>query len=279
MRKPYKMKTSTYDFPVELSPIVSQPFGVVIPNKLAVVRTDTKEPIGIVSNKYELLRHKDVVDGFRRALSLSEAPYEENIQITKNGARLFVIFKLSVVQMEVRKDDVVSLQFVVENSYDGESQLRIMLGAFRLLCLNGMVIGIGKGLSYSQRHIGSEGVAMDTKKLHDKIVVLTSQFKDTLPLLREMSRKEMPRDTGLLEELFNPKKPERVGGGRHKHIFPKYLVDAATDRYYAEGDKTVWGYYNAFTAAITHKLPKGNPQVALNYGKVAWDMAREALSN
>lgn len=271
------MKPPIYDFPVELTPIVSQPFGVVIPNKLAVVRTDTKEPIGVVSNKYELLRHKDVVDGFRKALSLSEAPYEENIQTTKNGAWLFATFKLSVVQMEVRKGDVVSLQFVVENSYDGKSQLRIMLGAFRLLCSNGMVIGIGKGLSYSQRHIGPEGIGIDTKKLHDEIEFLTSQFKKTLPLLQEMSRKQMPRDAGSLETLFDPQKPKRATSGRPERLFPKYLVDAAMDRYDKGGDKTVWGYYNAFTAAITHNLPKGNPQMALNYGRVAWDMARKAL--
>ena len=44
-----------YDFPVELQSITTEPGGLIVPNRLAVVRTDTMKPIGLVSKKYTLL--------------------------------------------------------------------------------------------------------------------------------------------------------------------------------------------------------------------------------
>lgn len=43
------MEKTKYDFPVRLAAINSD--SILIPNKLAVIREDTNEPIGIVSDK------------------------------------------------------------------------------------------------------------------------------------------------------------------------------------------------------------------------------------
>ena len=125
---------------------------------------------------------------------------------------------------------------------------------------------------------GVEGVGVDVRKLHDKIDILTTQFKKTFPLLREMGAKRMPRDTSSLEKLFNPKSPRTTSNGHPQNLFPKYLVEAAMERYRKEGDKTAWGYYNAFTAAITHDLQTKNPQISLDYGKIAWNVAQKMMA-
>lgn len=268
------MKTLTYDFPVELTPIVSKPFGTIVPNRFAVVRMDTKEPIGVVSKRYGLIKHKDAVDSMRKALL--GIFYEENINMTENGAQMFATFKLSQERVEVRRGDFVAIQFIVKNSYDGESSFQIMLGAFRLVCTNGMVIG-RQFFRYSQRHIGSESGGVDIIKLQDKIALLTTQFKKTLPLLQEMSIKRMPHDADSLEKLFNPIRPRRRSGGRLRRLLPRYLTEAAMDKYTRENDQTVWGYYNSFTYALTHNFSNRNPEATLLYGKIAWDIARKVV--
>jgi len=67
------METKTiehkYDFPVELVPIKAN--NIIIPKKVAVFRTDNNQSIGIVSNQYRLLKHKDIVDSFREDLLLN----------------------------------------------------------------------------------------------------------------------------------------------------------------------------------------------------------------
>ena len=117
------MKTN-HDFPVELQPVFTlNPVriedggsGDDIRNHKAVVRQDNGKVLGIVSDKYQLLRHTEVVDAFRQILSDKE--YEEKIKVAKEGAHLFATYKMPSVQIEVVKGDIVSLQFVVKNSYE-----------------------------------------------------------------------------------------------------------------------------------------------------------------
>jgi hypothetical protein len=77
---------SDFKFPVELQPITTEPGGLFVPNRLAVVRTDTMKPIGVVSKKYTLLPHADVVDALRETLKGQET--QEKIGLTHNGARM-----------------------------------------------------------------------------------------------------------------------------------------------------------------------------------------------
>ena len=62
------MSQSDYDFAIELHPISTEPGGFIVPNRLAVMRTDTMRPMGIVSKKYALLPHADVVHAMRDTL-------------------------------------------------------------------------------------------------------------------------------------------------------------------------------------------------------------------
>ena len=89
----------THNFPVELMPIQTKS-RIAIPDRRAVVRTDTNTPLGIVSTKYELLKHADVVNGFRKALKGDE--YEETIKLARNGAQLYATYSMPTHKVEVR---------------------------------------------------------------------------------------------------------------------------------------------------------------------------------
>lgn len=256
------MKTIDYNFPVKLTPVITKPYGVAIPKKLAVMRADTREPLGIVSKRYGFMAHGDVVDSFRKALA--DTKHEERIQLAKNGAHLFATYKLPTHKVEVRKGDAVALQFTVKNSYDGSNALQIMLGAFRLVCSNGMVIGKNY-FSYSQRHIGSEA-GTKVEAISEKISLLVEQFKKTLPSLQHMSRHNVRH---AAEDLFNPKAVN----------LPTYLLAEAKRAYEEKGDETAWGYYNALTATITHHMKKENPRLVLRFGRIAWGAAQSALNS
>ncbi len=255
------MKTLDYNFPVKLTPLVTKPYGVEVPKKLAVMRADTKQPLGIVSSKYGLIPHGEVIDSFRKALTGTK--HEERIQIMKNGAHLFATYKLSSQTIEVRKGDLVALQFVVRNSYDWSNTLQIMLGAFRLVCSNGMVIGKSY-FSYSQRHISSEA-GMKIEVISEKISVLLDQFKKTLPFLQQMSREKIGQNP---DKFFNPKAVK----------LPSYLLHEAHTAFQENSDETVWGYYNSLTQAITHHMKKENPRLAIHFGRIAWSAAQNALT-
>ena len=248
-----------YNFPVELTPIKTN--GVLIPKKSAVYRADTKQPIGIVSNKYELLKHSIVIDSFRSCLKKTEV--DEKIEVLNNGANLFATYTMKKIKVEVTKEDIVSLQFIVKNSYDGSNSLQISLGAFRLVCSNGMIIG-KQFFSYSQRHIGSKNQTIDVNVLQQNITTLVDQFKDTLPIFRKMNRTKVSTDA---KKLFD----------KESSNLPAYLLKEA-EKQYAESKHNVWDYYNSLTSAISHNLKKESPTTTIYCGKVAWEMAQQELN-
>lgn len=252
---------NNYNFPVKLEPITTST-GIEISKRLAVIREDTGTPLGIVSDKYKLLRHEEVVDTFRDALN--DTTYEEKIQMVKNGGQLFLTYKLGNIEIEVKKGDVVGLQFVVKNSYDGTNALQIMLGAFRLVCTNGMVIG-RRFFAYSQRHMGTRReIAIDFIKA--RVGMLTQQFRKTLPFLQEMSRFEISETSNTLFD-------------RKRVNLPQYLLNVSENNYNLGNDPTAWGYYNAMTAAITHNLKRESPQNSIGYGKTAWEVVQNTIKS
>lgn len=252
-----------FNFPVQLQPILTKNpipgLSEEIGGRKAVVRQDTGNVLGIVSDKYELLEHKDVIESFRAALNGMD--YQEKIQLDRNGGVMFAKYKLNAVQVEVKKGDLVALQFIVKNSYDGTNALQIRLGAYRLVCSNGMVIGKDY-FTYSQKHIGKN---IDIKALSDKIAMLSESFQGTLPVMQEMSRREISDIS--IDAMFSIKTTK----------LPQYVVDLAREEYLKENDKTVWGYYNSLTSIISHNLKKDGPEVCLRYGKIAWERAQWVL--
>lgn len=257
---------NAYNFPVEVTPVqalVKVPEGITLdvaaPKYRAVVRTDSNEVLGVVSNKYELLKHETVIDGFRNALKGVEV--EEKIHVLKNGAQLLAHYKLVNDQIEVKPGDFVALQIVVKNSYDGSNALQIMLGAFRLVCSNGMIVG-KSFYNYSQKHIGQ---GLDVERLNEKIKLLSGNFRSTtLPDLQAMTQKQVPMS---VEAIFD----------YNGLTLPHYLVDEAKKEFERANDNSVWGYYNSLTYAITHSMKKNNPEAALKFGKVAWEKAKAQL--
>lgn len=248
---------NNYNFPVTLTPIISEISNQQIPNRSAVLRTDTNKVLGIVSGKYELLKHETVVDSFREAL-VGEV-VQEKISMKNDGAYLFASYKLENHILEVQKGDLVSLQFIVKNSYNGTNSLQIIVGAFRLVCENGMIIG-KEFFSFSQKHIVGNGIEIDVLKKN--IGQLTEQFKNTLPVMQKMTKKLPVGSSPLFEN--------------EKIYLPKYILELAKESYFSS-DLTVWSYYNSLTAAITHSMKKENPAAQIDLGKNAWELALKQI--
>lgn len=263
------MEKNKYDFPVELAPIFAKTALNLheangyreIKNRVAVVRTDSNDALGIVSTKYELLKHEDVVNGFRKALA--DERFNETIKVAKNGAQLYATYSLPEHTVEIRPNDHVSLQFIVKNSYDGTNALHIILGAFRVVCTNGMIIG-KRFSAFTQKHIGSDAETVDAGKLKAKVETITAQFQKTLPMMQTMAATPATADP---DELFNPKQ---------LHI-PKYLTTLAAGEYTTAGDKSLWGFYNALTWAITHHMKRESPATEIQYLAAAWSEATKGL--
>lgn len=253
------MSDTNYNFPVELQPIFL-PNGQEIVNRKAVVRTDSMTSLGIVSNDYSLVKHGAVVDSFREASR--EYNVKEEIGLVKDEAFLYYKMTFPKVEAEIAKGDIVRMQMIARNSYNGMNALQIIFGALRLVCLNGMVLGT-QFMQFQYRHIGDINRAtIDDYK--DAFVHYIHLFGQRMPVVTAMSR------TPLLE-------PEKMFA-KEVVALPEYLRKEAVLSFEANKDRSVWGYYNSLTYAITHKMRHESPGLAINYGMEAWKTAERLVN-
>jgi len=245
--------STDYDFPVELRAISTEPDGFVIPHRRAVIRTDTMKPLGVVSDKYTLLPHAEVVDTLRATLKGQEV--KETINLTHNGARMHLEFMLPDVTFKVEGDDI-AMRLVVANSYDGSRKVRLVFGAYRLVCSNGMYVG-SLLLSLNHRHVGDVG--LEVTQIRKQVTMITAQFKASAPKMQKMASKHLSS-------------PKKFFDAKTLRI-PAYLAKIAREQFKQAEDGTVWDAYNALTFAITHKMKKPNPELAMTLGKNAWGAA------
>lgn len=255
------MKTKEYSFPIRTESLFAG--KIQIPDKMAVIREDTNEPLGIVSNHYGLLEHKEVVNSFREILQGQKV--EEKIELQKNGARLFATYTFLDTQIKVAEGDLISMTLVAKNSYDSSSSFQIMLGAFRLVCSNGMIIG-KQFFKYKQRHF-TDSIQIDIPELKENLTRMISKFNDSLPIMQRMVDKKMPQN--IVEILEREVK--------YKNL-PKYLGNAAEESYEKNSDFSVWGYYNALTYSISHEMRKDKPTARNYYLQKAWESAETFIT-
>ncbi|MFA6089669.1 MAG: DUF932 domain-containing protein [Candidatus Woesearchaeota archaeon] len=249
-----KSVTDNYKFPVSVVPLTAG--KIVIDNKFAIVREDTSESIGLVSDSYGLLKHSTVIDNVRELLG--KQAYKEKVEVQRNGALLFATYTFPNQQIEVKKGDYVAMQMIVKNSYDGSQAFQIMLGALRLVCTNGMVMG-KQFFGFMQKHYSNSG-NIDSAQLKERFGGLSLDFKKTLPLMQIMTKKNLPENTDAFRNTIKDK------------VFPQYVAEKAEENFKKE-DKTVWGYYNALTATITHTPKKDLPDTRIEFTRRAWESA------
>lgn len=249
-----------YDFPTKVVPVEAD--SIVIPYRFAVIRTDTNQPLGIISNRYQLMPHKEVLEKTREALIQDKLKFQERVNVTKNGAHCLIEYTFPDAKGEIRTGDFISLQITIINSYDASTSIRFLLGALRLVCSNGLVFG--KELAYySQRHTSGLDVTVIQEKFRD----VSKYFnKRAVPTMGKMSNLKLSIEKS--NQLFEKYKD--------KNIFPQWLVDSAQEHYQTE-EYTVWNFYNAFAYAISHGRSRMNIETKVEHSKRAWQEAVKLL--
>lgn len=118
--------------------------------------TDTV-PVGVVSKDYALLPHTTVVEGAVKALEAAQIdPFHVHteLQLTELGERMALSLRLPDSYLFDPGDRYpMSVRLECVNSVDGSTRFRAAMGWFRLVCSNGLTIGVTRSES-RRRHVG-----------------------------------------------------------------------------------------------------------------------------
>ena len=114
-------------------------------------------PVGVVSKDYALLPHTSVLDAAIVELENAEINLDEveaDVRLTENGERMALSLRLPDNYMHDPGDGhPITVRLECLNSVDGSTRFRAVMGWFRLICSNGLSIGVTRS-DAERRHIG-----------------------------------------------------------------------------------------------------------------------------
>lgn len=230
------MNTKEIDFKVERKELFTE-CGIKVLRQ-ALVRADTREVLGVVSPDYKVVTHKEALDKTLSVVEQFEDLRFHSLQTTKGGARMYAKFESEKEYLIGRTDknepDNIKLNLILTNSYDGLLRYGFIIGAYRLVCKNGL--RVGKDL-FAVRRKHTAGLNIDNIMYQARKAV--RYFNDTvLPNWKNMSNKRVIVEKAL-EEL-----KDKVSHTLHKDV---------SERLTGKREMTMWDLYNEFTWTLSHE--------------------------
>jgi hypothetical protein len=114
-------------------------------------------PIGVVSKDYALVPHISVLDMASRALDAAKivpTEVDAELKITEYGERMALsIFLPEKYAFDPGDGHPMALRLECINSVDGSTRFRALMGWFRFICSNGLVVGV-TCTDMRRRHVG-----------------------------------------------------------------------------------------------------------------------------
>ena len=197
-----------------------------------IVREDTEQVLSCMSNEYKLVTNQEVFEKSSEVIKEFEGTLTET-KIFGNGARARWRYRFPQT-IKVGEDDMHP-EIIMGNSYDGTSQVYMMMGAYRLICSNGMIIGVTFGKFNNRHSVYNPNVKQLDTVLPDMIRTAITAIENDLPELQNI--KLNPSDVSKIVELFPEQSIENL---------VQYLLTHKPDTY--------WDLLNACTWMSTHIL-------------------------
>jgi len=201
----------------------------------ALINGSTGNVLGVVSSKYQVIEHKEVLDSFSKLMEKRDDIKIQSVRSVKDGAKFYMTAeidnKISVGILKDGKPDIIKPMLVLSNSYDESTKVGFVAGIWRLVCSNGAYVGI-KAINLVRKHLGA--VDFDfSQGLAEGIDLVERRM---MPSIKRMTQTAIGSPQF---ELIKKNLPERliknIGG-------EKALIG-----------RTEWDGYNMFTRHLTHE--------------------------
>jgi hypothetical protein len=194
-----------------------------------IVREDTGDVLSCMTDEYKLVTNETVLKHANPIIEKSGGKVKE-VRMFANGAKTTLKW-----HFPNGKNEDLTPEIIINNSYNGTSGLNILAGAFRLVCANGMIIGV-VSQNYKNKHsvynIALNDIESVIKETVDKTKLI---FTDEFPILQENKISE-------------------------KHIvkflkmFPMHANEIVTMALIANKPKTFWDLFNVGTNVLSHNM-------------------------
>ena len=218
---------------------------IQVPNKKVVLREDTKEIFGIVSDRYQLCQNRDALDFVEHLDGLTL------MRAGSTGGLVWMIGKLPEITV---LGDTITPHLIFQNSHDGSCSIKTTICMLRMVCQNQFVSSFRESpATINIRHQGD---------LDEKLLVARQTMQGVYDYVKNYdaaaqimaTKKVTPKKFNEIVEGFF-KIPEDASDRSKNFILERrekfreaYDVD---DNQNFKG--TQWGLVNAYSDLITHE--------------------------
>jgi len=240
--------------PLKLKPGLKQ-------DAYATVRMDTKDVLGFVNESYKLIQNIDAFTFFDELVAENEAIYE-TAGVLGKGECVWILAKLPGY-INVHGNDIVNKYFLLTNSHDGSSHVRVKLTPIRVVCNNTLTAALqGAGevqISHTPNAVQDLEQATTllglSNYLYEQLSAIFNGMaarKITAEQLRDYVRALVPDN----EEAENTARTEKI---RNSVL---QLHESGRGAHLARG--TLWGAFNSVAEYTDHMMLDEDSTMRLN---------------
>jgi len=203
-----------------------------------IVREDTGKVLSCMTENYKLVKNETIIKAAEPIIKKYKGEMKE-VVVFGEGQSTHMSWNFPKNKIKIGNEDEMTPEIVIKNSYNGTIGVNIMAGAFRLICSNGLVIGIIAS-EYKNKHIKSN-ISLDD---FDNVISETMDktkliFTDEFPILQGTEFK----DRHIVDFL---------------KMFPLQANEMVTQALIANRHKSFWDLFNVGTNVLSHHMNRNS---------------------
>lgn len=221
----------------------------------ALVDSKTGKVFSIVSKGYKLIRHEGAIEQVEEAINETSAlgKYETYTDFYNDGGRMFRTYRFPEISFEIEPKDYIHPELHLVNSYDTIWPFMVILGAFRVVCENGLVVH-KELFQVKKRHV----YELENLYLKEEVSSALWRFSLQIEQWKKWAKRQLTIKThdqvmeamefGQAATLEINKRIEREAKGFDENGLPIM---------------SLWIFFNVLTWYVTHRAVSLNHRVEL----------------
>lgn len=236
--------------------------GTLVPGQYATVRQDTRDILGVVTEKYQVVQNHEAFSFMDSLLQDGIMRYESAMAL--RGGRIVALLARMPSVDPVADGDALLRYIMFSTSHDGTAAIHCLPTSVRVVCANTFRLAVRQDITGAKRLL----TISHTGDIKGKLAVARqylSQFDKAFTLYSEQAQLLATRQCSqgdlftYLNEVFPPPKDEAKGGQAREKllngVFHALWIEPSQQIPSIKG--TWWATYNGISHVIDHKKLRG----------------------
>ena len=225
------------------------------PEQRVLYRSDTKEPLSVVSSRYQVVQPKDILE-FYRDLTQVGGFELETAGVLKDGKKLWALARTGQ-SVALKGKDQVNGYLLLATACDGTLATTAQFTSVRVVCHNTLQIALGDGTGAVKVPHRSQ---FDAQAVKRQLGIAVSSWDGFMTRMKALSERKV--NDPMAEKFFQRVLTYPAGGPNMPALVTNDRAIKAVHELYAGRGKgatlpsasgTAWGLVNSVTEFVDHQ--------------------------